>query len=61
MQIMDCVEVELHTNNYGGTKLKRNYIWRYAIEKGSMALLLSGSKMIWHSAKCFTRVSSYQC
>jgi hypothetical protein len=25
---------ELYTNNFGGTKLKRNYIWGYANIKG---------------------------
>jgi hypothetical protein len=26
MKIMDCVQFELYTNNYGDTKLKRNNI-----------------------------------
>jgi hypothetical protein len=30
MSIIDCVQLELYTNKFGGTKLKRNYIWRYA-------------------------------
>jgi hypothetical protein len=28
--MIDCVQLELYTNKCGGTKLKRNYIWRYA-------------------------------
>jgi hypothetical protein len=27
MLIIDYVKLELYTNNFGGTKLKRNYIW----------------------------------
>jgi hypothetical protein len=27
MQIIDCAQLELYTNYFGGTKLKRNYIW----------------------------------
>jgi hypothetical protein len=33
MQITDCMQLELHINNFGGTKLKRNYIWVYANQK----------------------------
>jgi hypothetical protein len=32
--IIDYVLLELYTNNFGGTKLKRNYIWGYANKKG---------------------------
>jgi hypothetical protein len=34
MEIADCAYLELHTNNFEGTKLKRNYIWEYATKKG---------------------------
>jgi hypothetical protein len=27
MQIIDCVWLELYTNNFVGAKVKRNYIW----------------------------------
>jgi hypothetical protein len=30
MYIIGCVQLELYINNFGGTKLKRNYIWGYA-------------------------------
>jgi hypothetical protein len=29
MQIIDCVSVELHTDRFGGTELKRNYTWGF--------------------------------
>jgi hypothetical protein len=30
---MDCVQVKLYKNNFGGTELKRNYIWGYKNKK----------------------------
>jgi hypothetical protein len=43
MYIIDC---ELYSDNFGGTKLKRNYIWVYANKKSltTTALLISGVK-----------------
>jgi hypothetical protein len=29
MQIIDCVQIELYTYDFWGTKLKTNYIWGY--------------------------------
>jgi hypothetical protein len=43
MYIVDCVYIKLYTNNFGGTKLKRNYIWGYANEKGWIPLLWIGT------------------
>jgi hypothetical protein len=35
---MDYVQLELHNNNFGDTKLKRNYIWGYANNNGWIPL-----------------------
>jgi hypothetical protein len=47
---MDC-KIELYTNNFGGTKLSRNYIWGYANKKmlnttGLENLLTDGGEVI---------------
>jgi hypothetical protein len=34
MQIIDYAQLELYTNTFGGTQLKRDYIWGYANKKG---------------------------
>jgi hypothetical protein len=34
MQIIDCVQLELYTNSFEVTKLKKNYIWGYANKQG---------------------------
>jgi hypothetical protein len=30
MKYIYCLKLELYTNNFGGIKLKANYIWGYA-------------------------------
>jgi hypothetical protein len=39
MYIRGYVQLELYTNNFGGTKLKTNYIWGYANKKGWIPLV----------------------
>jgi hypothetical protein len=39
MQVIDSAQLELYTNNFGGTKLKRNYIWGYANKRLNTAVL----------------------
>jgi hypothetical protein len=30
MRIVYCVQLELYTNSFGGTTLKRHYVWGYS-------------------------------
>jgi hypothetical protein len=38
MYIIDYVQLKIYINNFGGTKLKRNYISGYANKKGWIPL-----------------------
>jgi hypothetical protein len=49
---MDCLQLELYTNNFGGTMLKRNCIWGYAnkgLNTGGLEDLEACREAIWRT------------
>jgi hypothetical protein len=46
---MDSIKIELYINNFGGTTLKRNYIWECANKKYLNTTVLEDSTLASHS------------
>jgi hypothetical protein len=57
MQIVDCVWLELYTNNFGGYKVEENYIWGYANKRDWLPL----HWRIWEPPRLTSVLASTAC